>query len=318
MINASIQWANRILENKGYRMLHEIPEEVLVTPWSEVWRFVTDSGFVYLKKVPMALSLEAKVIKVLHSQFSAPVPQIIAENAELHCFLMSDAGIRLYDFFNKRFQPELLVQAMQDYTDMQMMAADSIDVFFNLGVPDWRLEQLPKLYRELIRKDDLLIHDGLTESELKKLEKLDIKLLDLCDQLSNFAIPETLGHCDFHDKNILVNVDTNQTTIIDLGEVAITHPFFSLHNCLYRAKENFSLSENQYQNLQETCFKHWLAIETKERLFEILAIIQQCWSIHSVLGEYRLMQSVPQETFHLLQRQGRLANNLRYWCAHEI
>jgi aminoglycoside phosphotransferase (APT) family kinase protein len=58
-------------------------------------------------------------------------------------------------------------------------------------------------------------------------------------------IKETFGHADFHDKNILINTHTNQTTLIDLGEVVITHPLFSFHNCLHRAKENFSLSNSQ-------------------------------------------------------------------------
>ena len=115
------------------------------------------------------------------------------------------------------------------------------------------------------------------------------------------------------EKNILVNPQTHQITIIDLGEVAITHPFFSLLNCVHRAKENFALTDPQYQHLIEACFKHWLALESSTHLFETLSIVQQCWSIHSVLGEYRLMNSVDRASFQALKRQGRLSGNLRYW-----
>lgn len=96
-------------------------------------------------------------------------------------------------------------------------------------MPDWRLDKLPKLYQQLIAQDKLLMNDGITKDELKMLEKLDLPLFSLCSQLSSYNIPETLSHCNFHDKNILVNIDTHKTTTIDLGEVAISHPFFSFH-----------------------------------------------------------------------------------------
>jgi hypothetical protein len=98
-----------------------------------------------------------------------------------------------------------------------------------------------------------------------------------------------------------------------LGEVAITHPFFSFHNCLHRAQENFSLSESQYQQLQKNCFEPWLAFESQTHLFEILAIMKQCWSIHAVLGEWRLIQSVDRASYQHLKREGRFATKLRFW-----
>jgi len=313
MQHSHILWATNTLKNKGYRIQQVTPEQVLCTPWSEVSRFVTEQGFVYLKMVPPALSLESNIITVLHEQFHAPVPQIIAINQEEHCFLMVDAGIQLHEFLKQDFRPEIFIQVMHDYTAMQIRTMDNVDLFLQLGVPDWRLKQLPKLYRQLIAQDDLLIDDGLTHDELKKLGVLEPKLIAICERLSRYAIPETLGHCDFHDKNILVNQQTHQTTIIDLGEVAITYPFFSFLNCLHRAKENFALTDSQYEDLIDACLKPWLALESSIHLAEILSITQQCWLIHSVLGEYRLMQSVDQASFQSLNRQGRLARNLRYW-----
>lgn len=311
MKNTHIHWAITTLKNHGYH-IQKASEQVQCTPWSEVCRFTTDQGLVYLKMTPPALSLEANIITLLHEQFHAKVPQIIAVNQAAHCFLMLDAGIRLYDFFKQGFRAELLIQAIQDYTATQIMTAKHVDLFLHRGVPDWRLAQLPILHRQLIEQDHLLLDDELTQEELKKLRVLEPKLISICEQLSHYAIPETLSHCNFHDKNILVNPQTHQITIIDLGEVAITHPFFSLLNCVHRAKENFALTDTQYQHLIEACFKHWLALETSTHLFEVLSIIQQCWSIHSVLGKYCLMNSVDSASFKTLKQQGRLSRNLRY------
>lgn len=313
MDNSHILWAINTLNENGYQIHMATPDIIQNTPYSEVSRFNTSRGFIFLKKVPPSLSLESTVITILSKEFHAHVPQLIAENNELHCFLMQDAGIQLHNYFKENFQADILIKFMHDYTTLQINTSDKLELFFNMGVPDWRLEKLPKLYQDLISQKLLLMDDGLSEDELIILNKLTPKLTSICEKLSQYKIKETFGHADFHDKNILIDTATHRTTLIDLGEVVITHPFYSFQNCLYRAKENFSLSDSQYHELQVACFKPWLALDTKAHLFEILALIQQCWPIHSVLGEFRLMNSVDQTAFQELRRQGRLARNFRHW-----
>ena len=311
----TIHWAENFLQEYGYKI--NSPFQVVQdTPYSYVVRFETDRGFVYLKEVPPALALEPSVIKVLHEQFNAQVPIIISDNQKEHSFLMQDSGIRLHDFFSQNgFQAKILIETLQHYTKTQIDIASKVPIFLAIGVPDWRLTQLPKHYQALISDEDLLLHDGLTKDEVKKLSWLNSKLVEICEQLSDYNIPDTFGHGDFHDKNILVNPDTHKTTIIDLGEVVITHPFFSLLNCIHRVKENCALSDNQYAQLKKDCLSKWLAFESQTHIFEILSLIEKCWSIHAVLGEYRLMQSVDQKAYQDLRRQGRLSKNLRYWIA---
>jgi hypothetical protein len=313
MKDPHIEWALSALNNLGFQIEPITPEIILDTAWSEVCRFQTNFGSVYLKKVPAALSLEANVILLLQQQFNAPVPQILAHNQEHHCFLMQDAGIPLHDVFKQEFRPNLLIDTMHHYTKLQIDSADKINLLLDLGVPDWRLQQLPRLYNQLMNEEELLIGDGLTQKELKQLKNLENKVQILCDQLASFKVPDTFGHADFHDKNILVNPNTHQTTLIDLGEVVITHPFFSFVNCLYRATEHLKLPSNQYKKLQEDCFKNWLSIESSAHLFEIIAIIEQCWAIHAVLGEYRLIKSIDPIASITLRRQGRFAGKLRGW-----
>jgi len=313
MDNDHITWAVNILSSSNYQLTSPTPEIIQNNPWSTVYRFKTNQGFIFLKKLPPALSLEPTVINILNEKFHANVPQIIAVNRDQNCFLMLDAGIQLHHYFKEKFQANVLIEFMKDYTNLQIKSLESIELFLDMGVPDWRLDKLPKLYQDLIAHEALLIEDGLSKEEIIKLKILEPKLNSICEKLSLYKIKDTFGHADFHDKNILINIHTNQTTLIDLGEVVITHPFFSFHNCLHRAKENFSLSDSQYQQLQLLCFEPWLALDTQEHLLEILAIIQQCWSIHGVLGEFRLMNSVDPIAFQKLHRQGRLAKSLRYW-----
>ncbi len=313
MENAHIQWAHDVLKKQNYQIQCKIPDIVQDNPWSTVYRFKTNKGFVFLKKVPSALLLESSVITLLRTEFHANAPIIIANNQEQQCFLMKDAGIQLHHYYKKSFNINILIQTMLSYTSLQISATNKTQYFFDLGVPDWRMVNLPKLYNDLINQESLLIEDGLNKDDLIKLKILESKLSFLCEQLSNYKIKDTFGHADFHDKNILINSDTGQTTIIDLGEVVITHPFFSLHNCLHMAKENFSLTDNEYDQLQVSCFEPWLEFESQQNLFDISSIINQCWSIHAALGEYRLIQSIHKNDFQKLHRQGRLSRKLSHW-----
>ena len=313
MKSPHIEWALDALNDLGYQLETLRPQIILETAWSQVCRFQTKLGLVYLKKVPSALSLEISVIQLLQEQFHARVPKVFAHNQKLFCFLMQDAGIPLHDVFKQEFRPNLLIDTLHHYTMLQLNSADKINRFLELGVPDWRLPHLPKLYRQLMNEEELLIGDGLSQEELKQLKRLEGKLQNFCEQLASFKVPDTFGHADFHDKNILVNPNNNQTTLIDLGEVVITHPFFSFVNCLYRATEFLKLSSTQYRQLQEACFKNWLSIESSVHLFEIISIIQQCWPIHAVLGEYRLIKSIDPLAAESLCRQGRFSGKLRIW-----
>lgn len=308
-----IEWAINVLNTDGYQVNPAVLEVILNTAWSTIYRFNTNQGFVFLKKVPALLSIEANVINVLYNEFNAPVPRIIAYNDQLHCFLMRDAGIPLYDYFKDHFQPDILIKTMHEYTTLQMMTADKVQVFLEMGVPDWRLTKITQLYQDLIAEENLLMDGGITDDELTTLKKLTPKLLSICEQLSRYKIQDTFGHADMHDKNILIHPNTQQTTLIDLGEVVITHPFFSFQNCLHRTTEHFLLSDSEYKQLQLACLQPWLTLETEEHLIEILSLIQQCWSIHAVLGEYRLVKSVDQASSKILCKQDRFARKFKFW-----
>ena len=314
MNHAHIKWARCVLEDKGYQIQSDTPDVIQDNPWSTVYRFKTSQGYVFLERVPSSLLLEPQVINTLRSKFHANVPFIIAETHEQHCFLMKDAGISLHDFLKHDFNINFLMRAIRAYTALQISSTHKTKLFFDVEVPDWRLEKLPNLYRDFINQEEsLLIESGLKKDDIIKLKRFESKLSSISEKLSSYKIKDTFGHADFHDKNILINPDTGQTTIIDLGEVIITHPFFSLHHCLHMAKANFSLADDQYNPLQLACFEPWLELESQKNLFDIFSLINQCWSIHAVLGQYRLMQSIGKINFLKLHRQDRFAKILRYW-----
>jgi len=307
-----ILWAEEYLLSHGYTIKNS-PEDIQITPWSSVKRFFTSDGYVYLKQTPPALSLEPIISQILREKYDANVPQIIATNIELNCFLMKDAGITLREYFKNNFQPVLLCQAIKQYTAIQCATSKDIDKFLNLGVPDWRLGSLPALYTKLLSNEKILIEDGITTDEINLLHKLHHTFSSLCELLSKYKIPETLDHCDFHDNNILIEVVSKNMIISDLGETVITHPFFSLITCLRNATFRYSIKETDktYLELKEACFEIWLRFEKKDNLLDSFSLAQQLWPIYESLGQYRLMISSNPVKFKSLNRRGRLIRGLK-------
>jgi hypothetical protein len=311
----SISWAFTILQDLGYRIQNPVPQAILQTPWSSVYRFDTDQGSLYLKQVPSGLSKEPQVIHLLQKACGAPAPIVIADNPELYCFLMQDAGMALREYFKQGFNTNLLLTAIRNYIEVQRNSIPHLDRLLNLDASDWRIANLPACYTLLINQKDLLNADGLNDAEIKQLSSLTSKLVSLCEQLSQYLIPDTFSHNDFHDNNLLIDPKTQKITMVDLGEVAVTHPFFSLLNMLHQVKEKHALQEEVYQHLQLQALQFWLDYAPQDQLLAAMSLIQQCWPVHRALTEYRLLTSIEATSASQLLGKGRFFRHLRVWLA---
>lgn len=302
-------WAKETLLSKGY-IVNNLPEIIQETPWSSVSRFLASTGYVYLKQTPKTLSLEANIIQILHDEFNASVPVVIDVNKDLHCYLMMDCGSPLREFLKQDFQPDLLCKAIKKYTYIQNAVKNHINMFIDLGVPDWRLDKLPFLYNQLASKEDLLKADGMTSNDLELLHKLYPEFLSMCENLSSYKIPQILDHCDFHDNNILIKNNNTNITIIDWGETVITHPFFSLITFLNTVAYRYNLKETDkvYIDLQNACFKNWSVYLSKDDLFEAIILAKKLWPVYAALCFYRLVMSSDLAEFKIV---GRLSWHLK-------
>ncbi len=307
-----IRWARHELELRGYVLRGDL-ELVQDTPWSYVARFDSADGVVYLKRMPEKIALDAQVASILRDQFHAAVPEIITHSSELQCYLMKDAGQPLRQVLKQRFDVNLLCQAIKQFTAMQCAVAGHVDVFLSIGVPDWRLEQWPALYRQLLSDRDVLIADGLTEKEYDKLAVMQSKVTDLCEQLSSYDIKPSLVQPDFQDNNVLIDLQTKKLTNIDLGEVVISHPFFSLVGCLDQAVFYHGISEKDdtYLQLEVACLEHFKRVESDQKLREAFSIATVLWPIYSALSQLRLRFACDEQAFLQLQRHGKLSWRLK-------
>ena len=310
----TIDWALKSLESSGYKLKSKLPENILNTPWSYIIRFETSDGLIYLKQTPELISLEAEIINILADKFNIRVPEIIAHNAQLNCFLMKDAGRSLREILKQKFDINLFCKAINNFTSMQLATADNVNDFIDIGVPDWRLDKLPDLYMQLLAQKDMLIADGLLESELIELKKLLPKVSSLCQKLADYKIKQSIVQPDFNDNNTLIADKSEDITIIDLGEIAISHPFFSLINCLYQAKKHHAVTnkDDDYIKLEDACLNNYMIFGSKKYLLEALEIARILWFIYGALGQYRLMAACDKSKFaSSFQRHGRVSPVLK-------
>jgi hypothetical protein len=296
-----VQWGSDFLASNGYSITCS-PEIVLSTPWSHVLRFITSKENFYLKQTPSSLFLsnEPKIIRVLSSQFHADVPEIIKINEDLNCFLMRDAGISLRQTLKVHFNEDLLCQAIKQYATIQRNAEPCITTFLKLGVPDWRLNQLPFLYNRILKQTTFLKAEGLTDKELQTLHALSPNFSAQCKLLASYKIPETIGYHDFHDKNVLLDPITKRMTFADWGETAILHPFFSLQTCLEQSIIHHGVKEgySTYQKLQDACFENWLGLATKKQLLNAFIVAKQIRLFWNILASNQFLLSVDRHAYN--------------------
>lgn len=279
------KWATDCLMAKGYSIQNS-PEILLEMPWSNIIKYNTDRGYIYLKQTPAELFLEPQVIKMLHDSYNAAAPKIIDVNEKLKCFLMKDAGTKLREVLSKSFNIDLIISAIKEYVYIQNSCISDVKKLLDSGISDWRVNKLPSLYLELINKSDTLISDGISNQELENLNDLYAEVKLTCELIKQYSIPETLNMHDFHDGNILIDKDNN-CTIIDWGECEITHPYLSLISCLKNLKFRYKLNNKDSQRLEEFFFQDGMSL-SKESLKNVIELVTKIQPIYRALGFYRV------------------------------
>lgn len=287
---AATQWAVDYLESHDCRLI--AIRKVVEPAYSIVHKINTSQGIFYLKQTPPALFLEPDTISLFQAQGCQHIPTVIAKNDQYHCFLTTACGdVTLRALFLKdSIDMDLMGRGISHYVSIQRNLEHDTAKLLVLGLPDWRLDQFPLLYHELIQETDLLIADGLSQKEVTTLDQAYNFCVEQCELLSTYKIPETINHCDFQDNNMLLSPKTGEVSIIDWGETVIGHPFFSLNTCLWNLTyfHNVKPDDIQYQALQRLCVSSWLDSYEENDLITAFNIANNLLGVFAALG-YRLM-----------------------------
>lgn len=301
-------WAKQFLKSQDISYQSDFLA-VRITPWSSVYCLDTKKGRVYLKQMALPFKIEAVLIDYLAQQFPYWLPKIIGCNTKLFCFLMWEAGLPLRTYLKQHYEVQVSAIALFHYALIQQIMLRQLTSLLQLGVPDWRLANIPHLYLALLQQKNILLKDGLSLLELDRLYALYPVVGQLCNELSLCGIPETLEHGDFHDNNILLK--SHHLIIHDWGDAVITHPFFSLISFLKSAERNHQLNcqNSHYQVLKQAYLEPWLVVYGPEAVLKAVQLAWRLSPIKFVLSFFRVVLCPGMDDFG--DYKGTIATALR-------
>lgn len=284
---AIIDWARQAL-----RAPDAVFETVVGTPWSRVLKISAGGKNYYLKQPAAGLFIEADIITACRNLCGiTAIPELVAQDDDLHCFLMSDCGDKsLRTIFDGRLDAALMAQGIRAYTNFQRATAPHVDAFIGAGAPDWRLDIIPRLYSALVHDDGFMATHQLDAAQIKNARGYAATVAASCAALASYNIPECLTHSDIHDNNMILGAGGG-INIIDLGETAIDHPFLSLAWLLRRTGFRYPLAPDSadYKTLFDACFDGWKISDGD--LQQGFRHANTLLPAYGILSHLRLMQS---------------------------
>lgn len=300
---AIIGWARQVL---GAPVA--VAETIVETPWSRVLKISADGKNYYLKQPAAGLFIEADIISTCRTLCgTTAIPELMAQDDALHCFLMSDCGDKsLRTICDGKLDAALLARGIRAYRDFQQATAPHIDAFLALGAPDWRLDLIPRLYDALVNDDGFVAAHEVDAAHIQPARDFSATVATSCAALAQYNIPECLNHSDIHDNNMILGAD-GRISIIDLGETAIDHPFLSLAWLLRRTGFRYPLAAGSadYRMLFDACFEGWGL--SGEDLHDACTHANTLLPVYGILSHLRLMQSAGDKIGGVDRMKGRIA-----------
>ena len=209
---AAERWIREHVEPAGaIEVTHE-------RPWSTVLRVPLADDVAWFKACAPVQAFEPRLTAELSARWPDRVTETLAHDEERAWLLLADAGTSLRELGNP---PETWLRVLPLYAELQRGEAAHADDHVVHGVPDLRLATLPARYEGRLRGDLPLEPD-----ELRRLRDFGPRFAELCDELAEHGVPETVQHDDLHHANVYVRDES--TRVLDWGDTSIGHPFASL------------------------------------------------------------------------------------------
>jgi Phosphotransferase enzyme family len=182
-----------------------------VRPWATALRIPTSRGVVWFKAARPGFSHEARVLELLQPLAPGLLPEVIASTTD-GWLLLADAGERA------REHPVDWRVVLREYADLQRASAPRVEALLSAGAPDNRPQSVVVRTEALMR----FLPDDLAAALESRLPEVAERM----ERLAASTLPVTVDHGDLHDGNVF-SAD-GRVRIIDWGDCAVAHPFFTL------------------------------------------------------------------------------------------
>ena len=186
-------------------------EQPHLRAWATALRVPTSRGIVWFKAARPAFAHDARVLEILQPLAPDLFPEVIATNAE-GWLLLADAGERA------REHPIDWRAMLQDYAALQRASATHVDALLAAGAYDNRPANVVERVEALKQYLPAELVSGLEARRPRVAERME--------RLTASRLPITIDHGDLHDGNVFSS--EGRVRIIDWGDSAVAHPFFTL------------------------------------------------------------------------------------------
>lgn len=187
-------------------------------PWSTVLRVPLADGVAWFKVCAPVQAFEPRLTAELFARWPDRVSEVLAFEEGRGWLLLADAGTRIDVWGNP---PETWLEALPLYAELQRGETAHAQDHLAHDVPDLRVATLPGRYEDLLQQDLPLERD-----EIGRLRKFTPRFGELCGELAQYGVPETVQHDDLHMTNLYAQ--GKRLRLLDWGDASIAHPFASL------------------------------------------------------------------------------------------
>ena len=269
-LSSATQWIEAQLSELNYKQLAPVE---CIKNWgiSCVLRVSTDCGNLYLKEastLPLFCN-EPVVTSELAKLFPEHIPTVLSIDSERHWMLLAD--------FGKPIGRDALIKVQKDVyrllAQIQIKSVDCIDSLLNVGCLDRRLEKLATQIDGLFTDKNAI--SQFKQTEIQQLQALAPNLKNLCFQLAEYTIPQTLVHGDLHLGNVAL--DKDNYLIFDWTDSCISHPFFDMFEFYF--SRNIPLLSSA-ESVRDEYLTQWTVYEPKSRLLEAWKLAKPLCALH--------------------------------------
>jgi phosphotransferase family enzyme len=209
---AADDWIRRHVDPVGeIEVAHE-------RPWSTVLRVPVHDGVVWFKECGDVQRFEPRLSADLFARWPDRVGEVLAHDEREAWLLLADAGEPVAVGGNP---PEAWLGVLPSYAELQRGEVAHATEQLGYGVTDGRAESLARRFEEALRTGV-----PLEDDEVATLRAFVPRLAELCRELRERGVPDSIQHDDLHAANLFVR--DGRTRVLDWGDASIGHPFASL------------------------------------------------------------------------------------------
>ncbi len=265
------QWAEEQVAPLGIRLTGNF-RQLNASPEFSLIRLETNSVALWFKATGKPNEHELAVALSLARLFPRYVPRVLGIHSAWNGWLSAEAsGIQLDEIA----ECSAWERAAESLTELQISSIGKCSELLEGKCKDLRLAELAELIDpflacmgDLMAAQEKRPPTPLAKSELTSLRE---GLVEACELLESFHVPDTVGHVDFNPGNILVSAD--RCVFLDWAEGCVSHPFVTFEYLRQYVERSGVQEPAASERITAAYLRAWQAFFSPEDLRRAMAII---------------------------------------------